>query len=275
MADVLPIRRAIPATASRFSRPKAVTATPLTLPNVSSTHWTGPFRLFDLPSELRLRIYECALAPTGILSLTSTASKRSAVTPIITPALLATCHQIHHEADNMLTSDNEVTITVNAHDTCWPTIPSKRLPPPVLRRLQHMCVILDCTDYFNSSYAEVDFEAFQYLSSLQTLRLAMVYRKHYATQTLAPLYIPQLREFNVVAQILERVPASTRLLFGTEKGTWQHGVVQSMNGMRALYRDRQGTLEEAPAADLEAAARGVPGLVRGCKSNAPGVQGRD
>ncbi|KAK1076482.1 hypothetical protein LTR33_008904, partial [Friedmanniomyces endolithicus] len=81
-----------------------------------------------------------------------------------------------------------------------------------------------------------------------------------------------LREFNVVAQILERVPASTRLLFGTEKGTWQHGVVQSSNGMRAVYRDRQGTLEEAPAADLEAAAKGVPGLVRGCKSNASETQ---
>ncbi|TKA69597.1 hypothetical protein B0A55_09257 [Friedmanniomyces simplex] len=271
MADVLVVRRALPPTASRFSRPKVATPSPSAAPsNDDPLPWNGPFRLFDLPSELRLRIYECALAPTGVLSLTSTPSKRCAVTPIITPALLATCHQVHHEADNMILSDNEVTITVNAHDTCWPTISDKRLPQHVLRRLEHMCVILDCTDYFNSSYAEVDFDAFQHLVRLKSMRIAMVYRKHYATQTLAPLYIPQLREFNVVAQILERIPASTSLLFGTEKGTWQHEVVNLSNGLRAVYRDRQGTLEEAPAADLEAAANGVPDLVRGCKSSAMG-----
>ncbi|KAK5710247.1 hypothetical protein LTR17_019017 [Elasticomyces elasticus] len=131
----------------------------------------------------------------------------------------------------MIVSDNEVTITVNAHDTCWPTIPARRLSHAVLTRLQHMCLILDCTDYFNSSYADVDFDAFKSLTGLRTLRIAMVYRKHYDTQTLAPLHIPQLREFNVVAQILERVPASTRLLFGTEPDSAQHDLIKASNGL--------------------------------------------
>ncbi|KAK3070107.1 hypothetical protein LTR53_011027 [Teratosphaeriaceae sp. CCFEE 6253] len=223
------------------------------------------FRLFDLPSELRLRIYEYALASCGILCLSSTPSKRCAVTPVITPALLRTCRRAYHEADGMLLSDNEITITVNAHDTCWPTISEKRLSQSVLRKIQKLCVILDCTDYFNASYADVDFSAFTHLISLRTLRIAMVFRKHYPTQTLAPLHLPQLKEFNVVAQILERVPASTTLYFGTDRGTLQHEIVRSSNGMRSVYRDRQGTLEEAPAEDLEAAARGVVDLVRGCK----------
>ncbi|KAK3070735.1 hypothetical protein LTR53_009933 [Teratosphaeriaceae sp. CCFEE 6253] len=223
------------------------------------------FRLFDLPSELRLRIYEYTLAPCGVLCLSSTPSKRSAVTPVIIPALLRTCRQVYSEADGILLSDNEITITVNAHDTCWPTISEKRLSQSVLRKIQKLCVILDCTDYFNASYADVDFSAFTHLVSLRSLRIAMVFRKHYPTQTLAPLHLPQLREFNVVAQVLERVPASTGLFFGTEKETLQNEIVRSSNGMRSVYRDRQGTLEEAPAEDLEAAARGVVDLVRGCK----------
>ncbi|KAK4961792.1 hypothetical protein LTR10_002283 [Elasticomyces elasticus] len=269
MADVPIIRRAPPATASRLSAPRlSPPPAPAAATLVDLPTWSGPFRLFDLPSELRIRIYECALAPTGVLCLSSTPSKRCAVNPQIMPALLATCRQIRNEADDMIMADNEVTITINAHDTCWPTIPARRLPSAVLARLQHMCLILDCTDYFNSSYADVDFDAFKSLTGLRTLRIAMVYRKHYDTQTLAPLHIPQLKDFNVVAQILERVPASTRLLFGTEKGTQQHDLIKASNGLRSAYRDRQGTVEEASAADLEAAANGVPDLVRGCKSGA-------
>ncbi|KAK4912343.1 hypothetical protein LTR49_019161 [Elasticomyces elasticus] len=225
MADV-PIFRSTPAaTASRFSATRLspplaqADATLIDLPT-----WSGPFRLFDLPSELRIRIYECALAPTGVLCLSSTPSKRCAVTPQVTPALLATCRQIRNEADDMIVADN--------------------------------------------GYADVDFDAFKSLTGLRTLRIAMVYRKHYDTQTLAPLHIPQLREFNVVAQILERVPASTRLLFGTEQNSEQHDLIKASNGLRSAYRDRQGTVEEASAADLEAAANGVPDLVRGCKSGA-------
>ena len=226
--------------------------------------WSGPFRLFDLPPELRLRIYEMALAPAGILYLTSTNVRRRAVIPAITPALLATNHQIYHEASKILLDQNEVTIRVDAHDTCWPTISEARLPQEVLERLQHFCVILDCTDYFNASYADVDFDAFAALTSLKSLRLTSIYRRNQPNQVLAPLHIPQLKDFNVVAQILERIPASTKLYFGTEKGSKQHEAVEVLLEVRA--GGDGGPVEEAPAADLEAAAVGVPGLIRGCKS---------
>jgi hypothetical protein len=228
--------------------------------------WTAPFRLFDLPSELRLRIYEMALAPTGVLCLSSTKTKRRAVIPNICPALLLASRRIYDEARKVLLEQNEIMITVNAHDTCWPTISEDRLPQRLLERLLHLCVVLDCTEYFNASYADVDFGAFEALTSLKTLRVAMIYRKHYPSQMLAPLHIPQLREFNILAQILERIPASTKLFFGTESGTQQHEVVLALLAMRKA--GHSGVVEEALAAHLESAAVGVPGLVRGCKSDA-------
>ncbi|KAK3677082.1 hypothetical protein LTR78_003287 [Recurvomyces mirabilis] len=226
--------------------------------------WPGPFRLFDLPSELRLRIYEMALAPKGVLHLTSTNIGRKAVVPAITPALLATNHRIYHEAQSILLDQNEVMLTVNAHDTCWPTISETRLPQPVLERLRHFCVILDCTDYFNASYADVDFDAFSALTSLKTFRLTSIYRRNQPSQVLAPLHIPRLKDFNVVAQILERIPASTILYFATEQDSQQNQVVQALIETRSAGDGKAA--EEAPAVDLEAAAMGVPGLVRGCKS---------
>jgi len=222
------------------------------------------FPLFNLPSELRVRIYEYVLAPSGVLCLNSTSSKRCAVDPIATPALLATSRRIHRECSDILYAQNEICIAVSAHDTRWPAISEKRLPQPVLARVQHMCVILDCTNYFNASYADVDLAAFEALVALKTLRISMVYRENYPSQRLAPLHIPQLREYNVVAQVLERVPASTKLSFGTVAGSQESAMVWRILDGRA--RAVAGKLVEARPESLEEAAHGVKGLVRGCKS---------
>ncbi|KAI7364758.1 hypothetical protein KC354_g5433 [Hortaea werneckii] len=225
------------------------------------------FRLWDLPSELRLRIYEYALAPTQHLHLSRTQTKPFSVTPATTPQLLTACRQIHREASPILLDQNEICIAVDAHDAASPVIPSHRLPPPVLQRIRHLSVILDCTNYFNLSYSDTDLSPFSSLISLRTLRLAMVYRRNHATQVLAPLHIPSLREFNLVAQVLERIPAATEVVFGTEEGSLQREIVREVierrkGGIRGVY-------VEAPERDLRDAAVGVKRLVRGCKSARP------
>ncbi|EMC94175.1 hypothetical protein BAUCODRAFT_150378 [Baudoinia panamericana UAMH 10762] len=230
-----------------------------------ATVQSNTFRFFDLPAELREQVYHHVLAPTGDLTLTSTKSKPFAIRPVINLGLLRSCRLIDREANGVLYNANEVCIVLNAHDTYWPTISERRLPQAALQKIRHLSVILDCTEYFNASYADVDFDAFNSLTALRTLRIAMVYRKHYATQKLAPLHIATLPNYNAVAQILERIPASTTLYFGSEVGSQQHDVVldliEDRISSRGLFK-----VEEAPAADLEAAAKGVPGLVRGCKS---------
>lgn len=78
----------------------------------------GRCHLLELPAELRLRIFEYALAPTGVLSLLSSSAKRFTVSPTINSAILGTCRQINHEAADMLYSENEICLGVDAHDTC-------------------------------------------------------------------------------------------------------------------------------------------------------------
>jgi hypothetical protein len=128
--------------------------------------------LLSLPAELRLRIYSFALAPTGSIYLHRTSTKRYAVTPsTISPALLATCRQINYEASGVLYTENVVHIAVDGHDTSWPAINEARLPQFVLQKLEHLCVLLDCTSVLWAKYGTVDLEAFTALTELRTLRL--------------------------------------------------------------------------------------------------------
>lgn len=64
------------------------------------------------------------LAPTRVLLLTSSKLKRCAVRPIITLALLATYRQVYDKAWGLLLGEKEVTITINAHNICWPATPT-------------------------------------------------------------------------------------------------------------------------------------------------------
>lgn len=174
-------------------------------------------RLLDLPAELRLRIWEYTLAPTGTIALSRTKTKRFATTPILGPTLLATCRQIHSEAAAILYSENCLYLKVDAHDNCWPTISKSRLPQRVLQKLQHMSVNLDCTGYMWTSYADVDWTAFTALVSLQTLRIAVTAQARYARDVGQPSheYLSGKTQ-ELLREVLERVPKSTKVVYGKE-----------------------------------------------------------
>lgn len=190
-------------------------------------------RLLSLPAELRLRIWEYSLAPTGTLILTTTTTKRFATNPIIAPALLRTCRQIHNEASSIIIAENSICITVDAHDTCWPTISESRLPQRVLEKLQHMCIILDCTATFRASYEDVDWTQVSALTSLKTLRLTTIARSrgqghnHRTNGEIAKYYAS-----NCLPHVLNRIPASTRVAYGTLTGTLERTLVENLIGIR-------------------------------------------
>ena len=222
-----------------------------------------PCRLLSLPAELRLRIYSFALAPTGSIYLHRTPNKRHAVTPSsITPALLATNRQIRAEATGALYVENTVAIALDAHDTAWPTINEARLPQPVLQRLEHLCVLLDCTAVLWRRYDAVDFEAFTALTALKTLRLrALVLPDEVIADgdddqdvdpdqqggnndPPPPPAEPTWKFPNfapLAAEILERVPASTRIFYGPEGDCDDSEAVDATEGDGPQHRE--GPLE--------------------------------
>jgi hypothetical protein len=203
-------------------------------------------RLLSLPAELRLRIYSFALAPTGTIYLHRTPSKRHAVTPsTISPALLATNRQIHSEATGVLYVENVVHLAVDAHDTAWPAINEARLPQPVLQRLEHLCVLLDCSAVLWGRYGAVDFGAFTALTALKTLRLRVLALEDEVggdadgddgddgqgadqqgvgngngNGSIDPPVESTWKFPNfalLAVEILERVPASTKILYGPDE----------------------------------------------------------
>lgn len=143
----------------------------------------------------------------------------------------------------------------------WPTISESRLPQRVLEKIQHLCVILDCSDSFRSRYSDIDFAPFEALVSLKSLRLTIIYRENPDVDVTA--YMHDI-DFNVVATVLEKVPAQAKLSFGTVARSQQNDMVLELIDRRA--RGRGGVVKEAPADLLEQAAAGVVDLVRGCKS---------
>lgn len=219
-------------------------------------------RLLDLPAEIRNCIYRYALAPTGSVALISTRSKRFATKPILAPALLATCHQINKEASEILYSENTVCITVDAEDTCWPTIAESRLPQRSLEKLQHLFVILDCTaQYFNASFADVDWDPFSALISLKTLSITILYHRYNYrfSSTFSAETINEL-----LTQLLERIPAHTVVTFKLEADSSEQlyltGVVERLQ----KYLPADSIVH----ADAEMCGIGVDmlDLEQGCKS---------
>jgi hypothetical protein len=228
-------------------------------------------RLLSLPAELRLRIYSFALAPTGTIYLHRTPSKRHAVTPsTISPALLATNRQIHSEATGVLYVENVVHLAVDAHDTAWPAINEARLPQPVLQRLEHLCVLLDCSAVLWGRYGAVDFGAFTALTALKTLRLRVLALEDEVggdadgddggdgqgagqqgvgngngngNGSIDPPVEPTWKFPNfalLAVEILERVPASTKILYGSEEEEDEEDTANAIEGHG--YRQQEGPL---------------------------------
>lgn len=225
----------------------------------------NPCPLLGLPAELRLQIYEHALCPTGTLTLTSTPSHRYSISPTVTPALLATCRQIHHEAAPLLTSLNTLALTLDAHETYWPPIAESRLPQYVLEKAHHLCVIFDCTaDFAAAGYEEVDFEAFEACVKLRSLRVEIVHTPMNAWGRAGRDAVE--RGVELFTEVLMRVPRGVEINCGVEQGSQEEMLLEDLLVARRRGRQAPHVTEAVSKDDLEAAIAQVPHDIRGVKS---------
>ncbi|KAK3052262.1 hypothetical protein LTR09_006472 [Extremus antarcticus] len=214
--------------------------------------------LLSLPAELRLRIYSAVLAPTNNLFLTRDRHKSYKVDPIISRSLLATCHQIHNEAASILYKENTVSIVVNINENAFPLIPKARLPQRFLEKLQHMCLFLDgCSPSWGAPTAENDWTALTALTALKTMRLTLLA----AALPSRPIwehtaYWEAAKTFgqNVLREVVERVPASTRIAYGTEEGTVERDIATRLVDQHNLAPISAYEAGEVDGESLELAA---------------------
>ncbi|KAF2139191.1 uncharacterized protein K452DRAFT_200644, partial [Aplosporella prunicola CBS 121167] len=132
--------------------------------------------LLDLPAELRMRVYECALtAPDNAIRIYySFHSNRHPHN--LGLSLLRTCRQIHQEAHDVLYQANTVLVHADCYRSASPAIGSLQLPPYALARLRSVFVVLDTSISVDFDYTQTDFRPFQGMVRLQRLRMAVVER---------------------------------------------------------------------------------------------------
>lgn len=189
-------------------------------------------KLLALPAELRLRIYEYALAPTGTLCLTATKSKRYATAPVLAPRLLCTCRQIYTEAQDILLLQNRVCFSIDAHDTAWPVVSEKRLPQHVLEQIEHAAIILDAATTFYSAYRNIDWNALTALTALKTLQISIVWQRSVSDTASASW----LDFYDLLEEVLQRIPASTKIMYGTKPDSAERDLLQTVAARRQQGR---------------------------------------
>ncbi|KAK4549171.1 hypothetical protein LTR36_007629 [Oleoguttula mirabilis] len=100
----------------------------------------GPFRFMDLPPELRTWVYREALVLGTVELLSCKHGNPFGVTPSLTVGLLATCHQINHEAKGLIFENTFIAES-------WPAsklmIKPKLIPHHVLPQLTSLTLGLE------------------------------------------------------------------------------------------------------------------------------------
>lgn len=188
--------------------------------------------------------------------------------------------------------ENTVQVAIDAHDTTWPAINEARLPQRVLQKLEHLCLLLDCTAVLWRGYEGVDLEALTALTALRSLRLRV-------------LALPDAKEFvgdedgdededgdgngnggqgggegeseseegptelswkfpafaRLAVEILERVPASTKIYYGCEVGQSDMG---DLGGAAELVEGPREPFDKfyTPKYQLSSFPGGVRGIAR-------------
>ncbi|KAL0258072.1 hypothetical protein SLS55_007243 [Diplodia seriata] len=219
-----------------------------------------PFRLLDLPAELRLRIYEHALtAPDKTIRIYYSYQEHR-TNPTLSLPLLRTCRQIHAEARDILCQENAVFVHADVHRLGHPVIGASQLPPAALARLRRLFVVLDILNSSQLTYDDTDFRPFQAMVRLRQLRIAAVDEAG----------LQQHRDLagvtRLLSRLIERVPANCALDYAASTDAERAFVAPWTNAKP--FRGLPATAEVPRDVLMRAAAYSQ--AVQGCKSGDEG-----
>lgn len=232
--------------------------------------------LFDLPVELRLRIYEYVVAPTGNVYFCAKGALRGlpSLIPIVkeqqqkykyrfhaklTLELLRTCRQIYREARDILFDCNTFFVCVNANmlSVLEPVNRQHlfRLDAPVVVRpmLRHVFLFTDLHD--DQVTAEIT-HLLSSLTSLKTLRIAIVWSELRASSSRS-LGRPVGGEGSyscshekTLSMIIQTVPSDCNIDFGSRSET-EAAYVRNASIASSLKTERRFEWKEVTVAQLK------------------------
>ncbi|KAL1633420.1 hypothetical protein SLS58_011080 [Diplodia intermedia] len=227
-----------------------------------------PFRLLDLPAELRLRIYEHALTAPDKTIRIYYSYQQHRTNPNLSLPLLRTCRQIHAEARDILCTENTVFVHADVHRLGNPVIGASQLPPAALSRLRRLFVVLDLLNASQLSYDAADFRPFQAMVRLRHLRIAAV-DEQLPPPPPSPSSTGQQQHRDssgctrLLSRLIERVPARCALDYAAGTAA-ERAFVAPWCSAAAPYRGAPAVAEVPRDVLVRAAAYSQ--AVRGCKS---------
>ncbi|KAF2773807.1 hypothetical protein EJ03DRAFT_347215 [Teratosphaeria nubilosa] len=176
------------------------------------TAWTGPFRLLDLPPELRLWIYRHLLAPMGSISLRSCGHHfpLQVLSGIHSTKIPRVCKLVNQEAMSVLFGDNTIITSFKLEGgTTVPPMNNKKLPDCVLPQLTSLTLVIDVTSWW--THYTGDLRQVQAMTGLKKLRICAITSSKEEEQDVE-------NWTRVIGEFLARVPVSCQVSFEARTG---------------------------------------------------------
>ncbi|KAK5735212.1 hypothetical protein LTR17_008380 [Elasticomyces elasticus] len=227
-----------------------------------------PFRFLDLPAELRVWVYRELLAPVGQVGSSEFHlggyAHQNISTSSLSPAILRTSRQIHHEAKDIPYDENTIFVSADLFYRSSCLLAKFQMSPAALPRFTSAVFLVqdwqrDAGRPIGYDYGTVDWRPLQAMTGL----------KRFSIVCLNNLNKPaNLNERTaLMRQIIERLPAKCTVEFGAqddEGKRWVNSVLEKTNSSSTAKYYSVDCYEVESKILQECASEAL--AVQGCKS---------
>ncbi|KAK3657813.1 hypothetical protein LTR56_002192 [Elasticomyces elasticus] len=227
-----------------------------------------PFRFLDLPAELRVWVYRELLAPVGQVSFSEIHLRdhahQTSNTVSLSPAILRTSRQIHHEAKDIPYDENTIFICADLfYESSW-LLAKCQMSPAALQRFTSTVLLVqdwqrDSGRPLIQDYSKVDWRPLQTMTGLKCFSIVCF------NNMKKPVNLEERTA--LMRQIIERLPAKCTVEFGAQNDAgkrWVSSVLEQTNSSSAAKYYDVDCYEVDSKILQECASEAL--AVQGCKS---------